>query len=128
MPSGSFSLGPVQIPPIINEPRVPVFTNYQPPVFQFGNKQNVGSQNNVTGTSANPLVKEVVNIPEDDEGADLKKKMKMVDDTFRSIKGVGTYGSETYPDLSIFRGAKFLNKFQVPDFEKYDGSTIHIPI
>lgn len=47
--------------------------------------------------------------------------MRQMEDTLRSIKGIDTYGSVAYSVLYIFSGNRYPNKFQVPDFEKYDG-------
>ena len=45
-----------------------------------------------------------------------------MEETIRSIKGTEAFGNVTYSDLCIFLGARYPEKFQVPDFEKYDGT------
>lgn len=45
-----------------------------------------------------------------------------MEETIRSIKATGNYRNVTYSDLCIFPGAWYPNKFQVPEFKKYNGA------
>lgn len=45
-----------------------------------------------------------------------------MEETLRSIKGIGSYDNVNYSDLCIFSSARYPDKFQVADFEKYNGS------
>lgn len=47
--------------------------------------------------------------------------MRQMEETIRSIKGVGYHGSVNYSELWIFLGGRYPDKFQVQEFEKYNG-------
>ena len=55
--------------------------------------------------------KEVINVLEDKESREIKKNMKQMEETLRSMKGVGSYDSVNYSDLCIFPSARYLDKF-----------------
>ena len=71
------------------------------------------------GTNKTP---EITKLRDDRETGDIKKKVQQMEETIRSIKGIGNYGSVTYSDLCIFPGARYLDKFKIPEFEKYNGA------
>lgn len=53
--------------------------------------------------------------------SDIRKKVLQMEETLRSIKGIGAHGNVSYADLCIFSGVHYPEKFKTPDFEKYDG-------
>lgn len=115
MQTGPSTSSGVQMPSLTNDTRVPISIGSPIPNFRFCSKQTMEP-------SANVLAKEVIHVPENKENPTLKKKMRQIEVTLRTIKGVGSYGSVNYSDLCIFSRAQYPFKFQVSDFEKCNGS------
>ncbi|XP_050891021.1 uncharacterized protein LOC127096503 [Lathyrus oleraceus] len=53
---------------------------------------------------------------------ELERKLKMMDERVRAIKGPNTFGLEA-ADMCLVPGIKIPAKFKVPAFEKYQGNT-----
>ena len=73
-------------------------------MFQFCSKQ-------VESVLNKAQMKMIINVPEDKEDEEIKKKMKQMEDTLRSMKGVGSYGGVNNLDLCIFPGVRYPDKF-----------------
>lgn len=44
-----------------------------------------------------------------------------MEETIRSIKGIRSHDSVNYSDLCILPGARYPDKFQILEYEKYNG-------
>lgn len=56
-------------------------------------------------------MKEIINVQDDKETGEIRKKMRQMEEAIRLMKGVGTYENINYSDLCIFLGAKHPDKF-----------------
>lgn len=84
----------------------------QHPVFRFGE----------THTDIPTPQKKIVQVLDTAENKMLSQKMQNLEETFKSIQGLGSFGGVGYSDLCVFPNAQYPEKFKVPEFEKYNGT------